>query len=251
VGFAVGGYGINVSHELTHRVWHKFSWIWGRWILSLSLSTDFSQEHVYGHHLTVATPQDPATARRGETVYAFVPRSIWGSLVNAWRWEAARLSKKGYAVWGLRNQVLRGWGMSLAIGAFFYYAAGPLGLALFVAQAMWARTLLEVVNYMEHYGLVRVPAQRVQPRHSWNTNKLVSSLILFSLTRHSAHHEKGSVPFWRLNPYPEAPEMPFGYLTTIYVALLPPLWFAIMKPKLAHWDQNYATAEELELLQGN
>jgi len=138
--------------------------------------------------------------------------------------------------------------MSLTFVAIFYYVGGWTGVALYMLQAAWARTLLEIVNYMEHYGLVRVPGAPVEPKHSWNTNKRMSSLILFSLTRHSAHHEKGDLPFWVLNPYPEAPEMPFGYLTTIYVCMIPPLWYKVINTKLKEWDEKYASPEELKLL---
>jgi alkane 1-monooxygenase len=248
IGFLTGGYGINVGHELTHRTWDKMAWIWGRWILATANTTDFSLEHVYGHHETVGTMVDPATARRGENVYKFIVRSWWGSNKNAWKIEKERLKKKGLPVISPYNQVIRGHLMSLTFVAIFYYVGGWTGVALYMLQAAWARTLLEIVNYMEHYGLVRVPGAPVEPKHSWNTNKRMSSLILFSLTRHSAHHEKGDLPFWVLNPYPEAPEMPFGYLTTIYVCMIPPLWYKVINPKLKEWDEKYASPEELKLL---
>lgn len=249
VGFLTGGYGINVGHELTHRTWDKLAWIWGRWILALSNSTDFSIEHVYGHHETVGTMVDPATARRGENVYKFIVRSWWGSLRNSWKLEKERLRKKGLPVISLYNQVIRGHLMSLSIMVVFIYFGGLAGFALYMIQAAWARILLEIVNYMEHYGLVRVPGAPVEPKHSWNTNRRVSSLILFSLTRHSAHHEKGDLPFWVLNPYPQAPEMPFGYLTTIYICMIPPLWYKIINPKLKEWDEKFASKDELKLLE--
>lgn len=249
VGFVTGGYGINVGHELTHRTWDKLAWIWGRWILATANTTDFSLEHVYGHHETVGTMIDPATARRGENVYKFIVRSWWGSMRNSWKLEKDRLKKKGLPVISPYNQVIRGHLMSLTFVVIFYYAAGWVGVGLYMLQAAWARTLLEIVNYMEHYGLVRVPGAPVEPKHSWNTNRRISSLILFSLTRHSAHHEKGDLPFWVLNPYPDAPEMPFGYLTTIYVCMIPPLWYKVINPKLEEWDKKHASPEELKLIQ--
>lgn len=249
VGFVTGGYGINVAHELTHRTWDKFAVIWGRWILALSNSTDFSVEHVYGHHETVGTLVDPATARRGENVYHFIIRSWWGSVKNSWKLEVNRLKKINKPIFSPYNQVIRGHLMSVIFMGIFFYFGGWIGLGMYLIQAIWARTLLEIVNYMEHYGLVRVPGAKVEPRHSWNTNRRISSLLLFSLTRHSAHHEKGDLPFWVLDPYREAPEMPFGYLTTIYVCMIPPLWYKIINPKLKQWDEKYASKEELSLLQ--
>lgn len=137
--------------------------------------------------------------------------------------------------------------MSVCIASLFGMAGGILGLIVFLAQAAVSKVVLEIVNYMEHYGLVRVPGQRVMPRHSWNTNKWMSSLVLYSLTRHSAHHERGTRPFYELNPYPDAPTMPFGYLTTILITLVPPLWKKIMDPRLADWDDHFATTEERQL----
>nr|MCS5548626.1 fatty acid desaturase [SAR86 cluster bacterium] len=107
-------------------------------------------------------------------------------------------------------------------------------------QAVLAKFNLEVVNYMEHYGLVRNSNHKVGPEHSWNTNKRMSTMVLFSLTRHSAHHEKPRRKYWKLDPYENGPEMPFGYLTTLLVCLIPPLWFSIMAPKLSDWDHKYA-----------
>ncbi len=124
----------------------------------------------------------------------------------------------------------------------FAYAGGTTGVGLFLVQAMIAKFLLEIVNYMEHYGVVRDPSGPVLPQHSWNTNKRMSGITLYTLTRHSAHHEHGTLPFWELNPYPEAPQMPQGYLTTIVLCLIPPLWYRIMGPRLDEWDAAYATS---------
>ncbi len=248
VGLVTGGYGINVAHELTHRTWDKFAVFWGRLILALSNSTDFAIEHVYGHHETVGTLADPATARRGENVYHFIVRSWWGSVKNSWNLEVIRLKKLNKPIFSLYNQVIRGHLMSFVILGIFFYFGSWTGVGLYLFQAVYARALLEIVNYIEHYGLVRVPNAKVEPKHSWNTNRRISSLLLFSLTRHSAHHEKGDLPFWALDPYKDAPEMPFGYLTTIYVCLIPPLWYKIIHPKLKQWDEKFASKEELELL---
>ena len=248
VGFTVAGYGTNIAHELTHRTTDPISMIWGRWMLAMSNNADFSIEHVYGHHETIATEKDPASARRGENVYGFMIRSTVLGHISAWKLEAGRLKKKGYWVIGPRNRMLTGYLMSLTYAAAFYAAAGWLGVAIYMAQATWAKIIFENVNYIEHYGLVRVPGQPVMPRHSWNTNKIISSMVLFSLTRHSAHHEKGDLPFWNLKPYPEAPEMPYGYLTTIFLAFFPPVWRAVMNPRLKEWDEKQASREELEIL---
>lgn len=240
VGFIVAGYGTNVAHELCHRVTRKGHVMISRWILAMSCNADFSIEHVHGHHANVCTHKDPATARRGETVYAFFLRSTIMSHVSAWEIELARLRRRGFSPWSWRNQMVTGILMSVAWAGLFYWAAGWFGVGIFLAQALVAKFVLEVVNYMEHYGMVREPGKKVMPHHSWNTNRRMSGMILYSLTRHSAHHEKGSKPFWSLPAYADAPEMPQGYLTTIFLCLVPPLWKRIIDPKLAAWDRDYA-----------
>ncbi len=107
-------------------------------------------------------------------------------------------------------------------------------------QALFAKFVLEVINYVEHYGILRKEDSTVQPEHSWNSNKRISGLILYSLTRHSHHHENGTLPYWELSPYPQCPEMPYGYLTTTFIALVPPLWFKTINPLLDNWDKKYA-----------
>ncbi len=129
--------------------------------------------------------------------------------------------------------------MSICWMLLFYYAAGIFGVLMFLGQALFAKFILEVVNYMEHYGLKRKSGEAVGPQHSWNTNKRMSGIILYTLTRHSAHHEKPKVVYWKLDPYPDAPQMPFGYLTTIIICLLPPLWYNVMRSKIENWDLKY------------
>lgn len=241
-GFSVAGYGTNAAHELTHRIHKKWDWIVGRWLLSMSLNADFAIEHVWGHHVRIGTEDDPATAKEGENVYSFVVRSAYHSFFSAWNIEKKRLIKKGLGVWSFHNKFLRGQLMGLCWPVLFYMVAGPLGVALFVGQALFAKFILEVVNYLEHYGLHREKTERVAPHHSWNSNKRMSGLVLFSLNRHSAHHEKGMTPFWELDPYTDTPHLPFGYLGMIVVSLVPPLWFKLMDPEVAAWKKQYLKA---------
>ena len=124
----------------------------------------------------------------------------------------------------------------------FFIAGGIFGLVLFLGQAVFAKFILEIVNYMEHYGLTRRPDMPVMPEHSWNTNRRMSNMVLFSLTRHSAHHEKSKIPFWVLAPYITAPQMPFGYLTTVFLCLVPPIWYRVMEPRLEQWYSKYSPA---------
>jgi alkane 1-monooxygenase len=164
--------------------------------------------------------------------------------VSAWRIERRRLARRGYWRWGWRNTLLRGYAMSLVlVGGAFALGGWPAAL-FFIACGAWGKALLEIVNYMEHYGMVRDPATPVRPRHSWNTNRRLSSWSLFNLTRHSHHHAQGEAPYHALKPLPRAPMMLSGYLTTIVVTLLPPLWHRLMTPRLLAWDREQASPEE-------
>ncbi|MDB4985002.1 MAG: 2Fe-2S iron-sulfur cluster binding protein, partial [Myxococcaceae bacterium] len=246
-GLMIGMVGTITAHELTHRTWDPISMFIGRWLLAFSFDTSFAIEHVYGHHRYVSTTEDPATAPRGRNVYHHIVASTVKGNLSAWHIERERLQKKRLPIFSLHNAVLRGYSMSATLVAVACALGGVTAAAFFIACALWGKALLEVVNYMEHYGIVRNPATPVQPRHSWNTNKRVSSWAMFNLTRHSHHHAQGEVPYQDLRPYPNAPMMINGYLTTIVVALIPPLWHRLMTPKVLAWDRDFATAEEREL----
>lgn len=243
-GLTIGMVGTITAHELTHRTWDPVSMAVGRWLLAFSFDTIFSIEHVYGHHRYVSTIDDPATAPRGRNVYAHILASTVKGNVSAWKIETRSLRRRGLPLYGLQNAVVRGHLMSLGLVALAWGMGGLRAAGFFVLCALWAKALLEIVNYMEHYGIVRDPATPVQPRHSWNTTKRVSSWSMFNLTRHSHHHAQGEVPFHELQPFPDAPTMINGYLTTIVVAMIPPLWHHLMAPKLRDWDRNFASDDE-------
>jgi NAD(P)H-flavin reductase len=243
-GLMIGMLGTITAHELTHRTWDPISMWIGRWLLAFSFDTVFAIEHVYGHHRYVSTVEDPATAPRGRNVYFHIVASTIKGNVSAWKIEAERLQKKRFGLYSLRNAVIRGHLMSVALVVAAFAIGGWRGAAFFVVCAIWGKSLLEIVNYMEHYGMVRNPETPVQPRHSWNTNRRVSSWTMFNLTRHSHHHAQGEVPYQDLRPYPDAPMMISGYLNTIVVAMIPPLWHKLMTPKVLAWDRDFATDEE-------
>ena len=246
-GLMIGMLGTIPAHELTHRTWDPVSLVVGRWLLAFSLDTTFAIEHVYGHHRYVSTSADPATAPRGRDVYRHVVASTWRGNRSAWHIEVERLRRRGRSPWNWRNAVLRGQVLSLALLVAAHAIGGWRAALFFLASALWAKALLEIVNYMEHYGLVREPGAPVKPRHSWNTTRRLSSWTLFNLTRHSHHHAQGEVPFQDLRPLPGAPAMVAGYLTTIVLALVPPLWHRLMTPRLLAWDRDHASSGERRL----
>ena len=240
--------GTNIGHELTHRTHDGRAMLAGRWLLALTFDAEFSIEHVYGHHRRLATPADAATARRGEHFYVFLVRSIAGQTRSAFHLERTRLETLGRPVWGLPNRYLRGWLMSATIVAAYGMAAGVAGAAVFVLAGLAGRTVLEAVNYFEHYGLVRDPDAPVEPRHSWNSNKALSNVVLFNLARHSHHHAEGDARFWQLRAYREAPTLPYGYLTCMLLVYLVPGWYRDrMTPLVLDWDRRYADAAERRL----
>lgn len=246
-GLMIGMVGTIPAHELTHRTWDPISMLVGRWLLAFSFDTIFSIEHVYGHHRYVSTREDPATAPRGRNVYFHVLASTIKGNISAWNIEKKRLKRKGHSLFSWHNAVIRGHLMSVLLVAFAFFVGGWETALFFTLIALAGKSLLEIVNYMEHYGMVRDPATPVQPRHSWNTNKRISSWSMFNLTRHSHHHAQGEVPYQDLKPFPDAPMMINGYLTTLIVALIPPLWHKLMTPKVLEWDRHYATPQERQM----
>ncbi|WP_100642933.1 alkane 1-monooxygenase [Alteromonas facilis] len=247
VGLMIGTIGTVTAHELTHRTWDPISMLIGRWMLAFSFDTVFSIEHVYGHHRYVSTEHDPATAPRGRNVYAHIVASTIKGNLSAWEIEKRRLQRKNLPVLSYHNAVLRGHAMSLLLAFIAFFIGGAVTAMYFIGCALWGKALLEIVNYMEHYGMVRNPASPVQPRHSWNTNKRITSWAMFNLSRHSHHHAQGEVPYQDLKPFPEAPMMISGYLTTLVIAMCPPLWHKLMTPKVLEWDEKFASLEERNL----
>lgn len=234
VGTVTGSLGITIAHELGHRSSRLDRFI-AKALLVTVCYGHFFVEHVRGHHVRVATPEDPATAPRGMSVYRFIVRSVIGSYLHAWKLEAMRLERKGRRAWP-ENWVLVGTMLSLALAVAAGWAAGVHGVALFVLQAAWAFVLLEIVNYIEHYGLRRRRLdgkyEPVREEHSWNADFTVSNWILFNLQLHSDHHAHMERPYEALRTVPGAPQMPAGYPAMVLLALVPPLWFATMDPRV-------------------
>jgi alkane 1-monooxygenase len=247
-GLFVGAAATNVAHELVHRLHSPPSLVAGRWLLAFSFDTTFSIEHVHGHHRHVGTPTDPATSRRGEHPLAFFIRSTVHGNLSAARIEAERLARKGLPLWSRHNRVITGQSMSLALLAAAVALGGVWGAVAFTVAGVQGKMYLELVNYIEHYGLVRAPGGRIEPRHAWNTYRRISSALLYNLPRHSHHHMFATKPFWTLEKEPEGPTYPHGYMTMILISLAPPLWRRKVDPLLAEWDRNSASDTERAIL---
>ncbi|CAA9243133.1 MAG: Alkane-1 monooxygenase [uncultured Corynebacteriales bacterium] len=235
VGIVVG-VGINAAHELGHkheRLEHHAA----KLALAPTWYGHFFVEHNWGHHKKVATPEDPASSRLGESFYRFWPRTVLGSLRSAWGIERDRLRRRGKHPVTPANRVLHAWALSLLLWAGTLALAGPGVLPFLVVQAVVGLTLLEAVNYVEHYGLLRERGpsgryERVRPRHSWNNDHVVTNLLLYQLQRHSDHHENPARRFAALRHMEEAPQLPAGYASMILLALVPPLWRRVMDPRV-------------------
>ena len=244
-GLFIGTMGTVSGHELVHRKKDKFDLFMGNWLLAMSWDCAFAVEHVYGHHKNVGLDIDPATAKRGENIYAFIIRAIVKEQKDAWLIELDQLKRRDMSVLSLNNRMIFGYLRSIIITAISFLVGGIGGMLIFLLCAFVAKSLLEVINYSEHYGLVRVPGEIVQPRHSWNSNSTMSSIYLYNVTRHSSHHEKANLKYWELRSYEGAPMMPQGYLTMLYLAIFAPYFFhRMMAKKLIEWDNKYATEKE-------
>ncbi|MDP4622720.1 MAG: alkane 1-monooxygenase [Hydrogenophaga sp.] len=237
---AINGIGIGTAHELGHKKETLDRWL-SKIALAPSAYGHFFVEHNRGHHKRVATPEDPASARMGESFWAFLPRSVLGSWQSAWTLEQERLNKQSMRVWHSQNHNLQAWALTLLLFGALCGWLGWMALPFLLLQAVYAISMLEVVNYVEHYGLLRQRDAsgryvRCEPEHSWNSNHLVGNLLLYHLQRHSDHHAHPSRRYQALRHFESAPQLPAGYATMITVAYWPPVWFTWMDRRvMAHY----------------
>lgn len=241
LGAATGAIGIVHAHELMHRPGRLDRWL-GDLLMTQVLYGHFRSEHLLVHHLHVGTPADPVTARRGEGFHRFFLRVLPGGLASAWAAERARLARAGRPVWHRSNPFWRYAGLSALWLALAAVLGGWTGLAVFLGQAVVAVWQLELINYIEHYGLTRKHLgggryEPALPRHSWNDSHSVSRALLINLPRHSDHHASPGRAYPLLQTYPAdtAPILPFGYGVMTLLALVPPLWRRVMDPRVRRW----------------
>ena len=236
MGLLCGTFGINVAHELGHRV-NKMEQTFAKLLLLTSLYMHFFIEHNKGHHKHVATPHDPSTAKYNQSVYAFWPQTLIGTYLSAWKIANEEMEKKGKPWWSLQNEMLLFQLIQIMFVLMILYFFGFKIAMLFMVAALIGGLLLESVNYIEHYGLSRSQTseqqfERVQPHHSWNSNHIIGRLMLFELSRHSDHHYLASRKYQILRSFDNAPQMPTGYPGMILLSLFPPLWFKIMHQQI-------------------
>jgi alkane 1-monooxygenase len=236
----VSGVAINTAHELGHKRAANERWL-SKVALAQSAYGHFFIEHNRGHHVRVATPEDPASSRLGESFWAFLPRTVSGSLKSAWELEGVRLDRMGKSHWSPRNDILNAWAMTVVLFGALTAIFGLVVLPYLLIQAVLGFSLLEVVNYLEHYGLLRGRREdgrfeRTAPEHSWNSNNVASNVLLYHLQRHSDHHANPMRRYQALRHYDEAPQLPTGYAGMIVTAAFPPLWRRLMDHRvLAHY----------------
>lgn len=243
----VSGIAINTAHELGHKRASLERWL-SKVALAQSGYGHFFIEHNRGHHVRVATPEDPASSRLGESFWAFLPRTVAGSLRSSWELERERLARTGHSPWTLRNDVLNAWAMTIGLFAVLAAVFGPVVLPYLLLQAVIGFSLLEVVNYLEHYGLLRQRRddgryERCRPEHSWNSNNVASNVLLYHLQRHSDHHANPMRRYQALRHVDEAPQLPTGYAGMIVIAAIPPLWRRVMDHRLLdHYEGDLTRA---------
>ncbi len=243
----VSGIAINTAHELGHKRASIERWL-SKVALAQSGYGHFFIEHNRGHHVRVATPEDPASSRLGESFWAFLPRTALGSLRSSWELEAERLGRGGHSRWTHRNDILNAWAMTFALFAALAAVFGLGVLPYLLFQAVVGASLLEVVNYLEHYGLLRQRREdgryeRTAPEHSWNSNNVASNVLLYHLQRHSDHHANPTRRYQALRHVEQAPQLPTGYAGMILLALFPPVWRRVMDHRLlAHYEGDVARA---------
>jgi alkane 1-monooxygenase len=243
----VSGIAINTAHELGHKRASLERWL-SKVALAQSGYGHFFIEHNRGHHVRVATPEDPASSRLGESFYRFWPRTVSGSLRSAWELERVRLGRLQSSMWTPRNDILSAWAMTVVLFGALVAVFGLVVLPYLLIQAVLGFSLLEVVNYLEHYGLLRQRREdgryeRTRPEHSWNSNNTASNVLLYHLQRHSDHHANPVRRYQALRHVEDAPQLPTGYAGMILVAAFPPLWRRVMDHRvLEHYEGDLERA---------
>jgi len=238
----ISGLGVNTGHELGHKKTpaDRFA---ARLVLAVPFYGHFSVEHNVGHHAQVATPEDTASARFGESIYKFALREFPGGIKRAWRLEGKRLQRRGFKTWSWHNEILQSYLVSLVLYGGLIFTFGTVILPFLLIQTVYAWWQLTSANYIEHYGLLRQKLangryERCQPHHSWNANHIASNLITFHLERHSDHHAYPARHYQSLRHFEDVPQLPSGYFGMFLLSYVPFLWRRVMDPKVLEWAEG-------------
>jgi hypothetical protein len=239
--------GATVAHELTHRS-NGLAKLSAYILLGFTGNASFVIYHIYTHHRQVGTYDDAATARRGERLRTFMARTLTQQFAQAARFEAARLKRKGLSSYSWRNELILAHLVPLAILALAGIFGGWNGVIAIFLAGLIGRSFHELINYVQHYGLVRVENSPIRPHHSWDCYRTLSNVLHYNLPRHSDHHMFATKAFWQLNAQQDAPTLPYGYQTMAFIALTPTLWRHIMRKLLADWDERFASEAERKVV---
>lgn len=239
--------GATVAHELTHRN-TRLAKLSAYLLFGFTGNASFVIYHIYTHHRQVGTYNDAATARRGERLRTFMVRTLSQQFAQAARFEAARLRRNGLSPYSWRNELILAHLVPAAILALSWIFGGWKGMLVIFLAGLIGRAFHELINYVQHFGLVRVENTPIRPHHSWDCYRTISNAVHYNLPRHSDHHMFATKAFWQLDVQQGAPTLPYGYQTMAFIALTPPLWRYMMKRLLIDWDKRFASEAELAVV---
>lgn len=242
IGTVGGIIAINLGHELIHKDPKIENWMGGLLLSSVTYA-GFKVEHVRGHHVHVSTPDDASSSRYDQGLYNFLPKAFVRNFKNAWVIEKKYLERKGKKNISIHNELIWWYAISLGFAVSFGLIWGWMGVLFFIGQSFFAALALEIINYIEHYGLHRRELdngryERVTPAHSWNSNYFLTNVLLFQLQRHSDHHAYAKRRYQVLRHYDESPQLPGGYAAMYVLAMIPPLWKKVMNPRVAAYYEG-------------
>ena len=246
-GIIAGISGVSYAHELIHRA-TRFERVLGQALVTLCMHPSIAIEHVFGHHIYACTHRDPTLAPRGLGFWRYLPKSYFGEIISAFSFENRRMTHRGQSVYSPKNRFLQGLFMQGVLITGSWIFAGPTGALVVVFGGVIGLVMIELGNYITHYGIVREPGQPMEPRHSWNAPRFVSTSVLINAPRHSDHHSNAAAPYWKLAVPDNAPTYSHGNLVMSIIAMIPPFWIKSMGPPLEEWDRRWATPGELAIL---
>lgn len=248
LGGLLGVSGVSAAHELTHRTASPMDMWFGRWDFALSFGGNFATEHVFGHHRNLGYPGvDTVSPKRGMGFYEFLTRGAWTQWSGGWHIEKKRLEGKGKNAFSIENRIVHAWLRGGLVVSLVYWGAGWVGLTVWLIGALFSKYILEGLNFFSHYGLIRLPGEKITTRNTFSSINPVGNHFTFNIGRHGSHHEHDT-PYYEFAWKP-MPECPYGYLTMTLISWIPPLFWKYMIPMLRDWDEHWATPGELEVIE--